>query len=242
MTEGHVFSHETAAALYGMPLPRSLDTQTVHVSAAPEVFPPQSRGVVGHATSLAHRFRILDELPVIEPAIALLQLAPRLSHLHLVRAGDFLLQRREPLCDWQELQAVASAAAGARGIRSFRRALDDVRAGTDSPRETDTRLALTEGGLPEPVIGYRILSAHGLFLGTPDLAYPRQRVAIEYEGAYHREEEQFAYDIRRRELMEDAGWAVIRVISQHLATPRERSRLVDRVRNTLTRQSRLLEL
>lgn len=136
-----------------------------------------------------------------------------------------------------DLVQLANAAAGMRGIRAFRWAVDTVRPGTDSPRETDTRLTLLEAGLPEPVIGYRILNSRGALVATPDLAYPEQRVAIEYEGAVHREAEQFAYDIRRRELIEDERWALVRVISEHLSSPRERANLASRVSRALLRES-----
>ena len=43
-----------------------------------------------------------------------------------------------------------------------------------------------------------------------DFAYPEYRVAIEYEGDYHRTPEQFRRDIRRYECLQDAGWIVIR--------------------------------
>lgn len=237
MPEGHVFSHATAAALYGMPLPRSMEQSlTLHVSVPADDFPPQSRGIRGHSTALAESTRTIHGLSVVTPGVALLQLAIVLSHRELVRAGDFLVRRLEPLCDLGELVSLVDAAAGARGIRAFRRAVEAVRAGTDSPRETDTRLALLDAGLPEPVIGYRILNSRGALVATPDLAYPEQRVAIEYEGAVHREEEQFAYDIRRRELIEDERWAVVRVISEHLSTSRERANLANRVRKALLRE------
>ena len=92
-----------------------------------------------------------------------------------------------------------------------------VRSGTDSPMETRLRLLIVRAGLPEPVIGYTIRDANADFVGTPDLAYVEQRIAIEYEGAGHRDDPRiFAEDILRRELMQEAGWYVIRVISDHV--------------------------
>ena len=57
----------------------------------------------------------------------------------------------------------------------------------------------------------------GDFIGTPDLAYIPERIAIEYEGAQHRDDPRiYADDIERRERMQEAGWYVIRVVSDHV--------------------------
>jgi very-short-patch-repair endonuclease len=55
---------------------------------------------------------------------------------------------------------------------------------------------------------------------APDLAYPNERIAIEYEGEVHATDLQtFRDDIERRERFEDAGWRVIRVTADHLRKP-----------------------
>jgi hypothetical protein len=123
-----------------------------------------------------------------------------------------------------------------RDIHRLRTALRDARPGTDSPMETRLRLLLVRAGLPEPVIGHTIRDANGDFVGTPDLAYVDQRIAIEYEGAVHRDDPRvFAGDILRRELMQEAEWYVIRVISDHVFTSPEW--LVGRIRRIHTQRS-----
>jgi very-short-patch-repair endonuclease len=98
--------------------------------------------------------------------------------------------------------------------------------------ETRLRLLLIDAGLPEPVIGNTIFDWTGAFVGTPDLAYVAERIAIEYEGDGHRSDPAvFAEDIERRERMQEAGWYVIRVIKDHVF--RKQAWLVDRVRRQL---------
>ena len=65
----------------------------------------------------------------------------------------------------------------------LKRALTDVRAGVRSPRETLLRLTLQRAGLPEPEINWTLRDARGRAVAELDLAYPRWRVAPEYDGA-----------------------------------------------------------
>jgi hypothetical protein len=134
----------------------------------------------------------------------------------LILAADGLVRRKRPASTLDQLLATATR-SDVRGIRKVRAALREARSGTDSPMEGRLRLLLTRAGLPEPVIGHTIRDANGDFVGTPDLSYIEQRIAIEYEGAVHRDDPRvFAEDILRRELMQEADWYVIRVISDHV--------------------------
>jgi very-short-patch-repair endonuclease len=227
------FSHVTAAQWYGIPMPRQLETATsVDVSVAAPAFPPQARGVVGHRLSAPILPRVYRGFRCVSPARVWTQLASILSHEDLVVAGDFLVRRKRPLCTLAELRRAIELMGGSRGAKAARLAIRDVRAGTDSPMESRTRLVLVSAGLPEPVIGFTIRDRHGDYLATPDLAYVKERIAIEYEGDIHRSDPRvFADDIERRELLEDVDWLVIRVISSHLGVRRQF--LIDRVRRAL---------
>jgi hypothetical protein len=177
-------------------------------------------------------------MPVVDPARVWVQLGPGLDRLSLVAAGDDLVRRKRPLSSIAELERVVALSKGVRGIRMLRAALADVRPGTDSPMETRLRLQLIDAGLPEPVIGHTILDWTGAFVGTPDLAYVKERIAIEYEGDGHRSDPLvFADDIERRERMQEASWYVIRVIKDHVF--RRQAWLIDRVRRQLHERSSL---
>ena len=96
------------------------------------------------------------------------------------------------------------------------------------------RLLLVRAGLPEPVLNEPVHSASGVFLGSPDLAWPGRRVGLEYEGEQHfADEEQYRYDVGRYELFRDAGWTIVRAIGDDLRGARGTA-LIARMRRLLT--------
>ena len=211
---GQFFSHSTAAIVLGLPLPRAIEMDDrLHVSGRSSR--PRTDGVEGHrarGTPVAH----VRGLPLTHPVWLLPELARMLTLDELIVAGDGLVRRKRAPATLDQLVGGAEKLDG-RGIRMVRDALLQVRAGTDSPMETRLRLLLTRSGLPEPVIGHTVRDVNGDFVGTPDLSYVEQRIAIEYEGSVHRDDPRvFAGDILRRELMQEVDWYVIRVISDHL--------------------------
>jgi very-short-patch-repair endonuclease len=166
-------------------------------------------------------------------------LATFLTLDELVVAGDYLVRRKRPLTTIAELDAATTRAGRAKGARNARYALADIRSGTDSPMESVLRLLIIRSGLPEPVIGHTVRDQRGDFVATPDLSYVAERIAIEYEGSIHQSDPWvFAEDIERRELLEDAGWLVIRVIARHVyTTPNELLQRIARALAARTPQS-----
>jgi hypothetical protein len=225
------FSHLTAARLYGLPVPsRLLELTAIDVSVPQTAVQPRGAGVIGHRVPPVP-IRVVNDLPVPAPETVWVQLGGLLSIDELVVIGDHLVRRKRPLCSMDALASAISGLSRVRGVRSLRAAVADVRSGTDSPPETVTRLTLIRAGLPEPTVRYSVIDDDGYFVGTPDLAYPRERIAIEYEGEGHWGDRRvFEDDILRRELFEEAGWRVIRVTAAHLRDP---LRLVNRVARAL---------
>lgn len=89
------FSHSTALALYGAPLPADRVSQRLHVAAHRPDREPRVAGVVGHrlASGLAD-LREVGGLRVEAPARAWRHVASWWDHEHLVAAGDFLVGER----------------------------------------------------------------------------------------------------------------------------------------------------
>lgn len=105
----------------------------------------------------------------------------------------------------------------------------------DSFAETQSRLLLVRHRLPEPLTDCCVEVSGGVILHS-DLGYPDARIALEYEGDEHRTDRQrWMRDIRRRELMEDAGWRVVRVVQADLDDP---AALIARIRRLLAERSR----
>lgn len=204
------FSHITAAQLWDVPMSRALESRTrLDVSVMAPAHPPQLRGVSGHRLSAPTDVVERSGLRVVAPAIAWAQLAGTLSVTELIVAGDHLLRRKRPASTMAQLEAAANRP-------NLREALRSVRPRTDSPQETRLRLLLVADGLPEPVVAHTVTTDAG-FVATPDLAYVKARVAIEYLGSDHWTDPRvFADDIQRRELLHAAEWRVVEVIATDL--------------------------
>jgi very-short-patch-repair endonuclease len=100
--------------------------------------------------------------------------------------------------------------------------------------ESRTRVVLVTAGFPEPELNQDIFSATGAWLGRVDMLWRRARVVGEYEGDGHRSERRrWRADIERVRRMEAAGFRVIRITADDIATTRSREALVALVRHTL---------
>jgi hypothetical protein len=116
---------------------------------------------------------------------------------------------------------------GARGVSRLRTALDLTDSGAESPQESRLRLIIVRGGLPPPEtqIEFRDLRIR------VDMGWREWKVAVEYDGVQHRTDaKQRAWDNERTEMLETAGWVVVRVSAAMLARP---AILVERIRGKL---------
>jgi hypothetical protein len=112
----------------------------------------------------------------------------------------------------EDVEAIATAHAGARGLHRVRRVLPLMDGGAESPQETDARLTLIDAGLPAPTTQHVIRGRYGEFIARVDMAYKKVKVAIEYDGPQHWTDP----IIRQRDIdkgyeLNDLGWAVIRL-------------------------------
>ena len=104
-----------------------------------------------------------------------------------------------------------------RGVVQLRELVPLVRVEAESMRESWTRLALHDFGLPEPELQWWIEIA-GVPTYRLDLAYPRARIAIEYDGRdHHSSPSDRARDETRRAWLRAHGWIVIVVSSDDFA-------------------------
>ncbi|WP_157510093.1 hypothetical protein [Frondihabitans sp. Leaf304] len=217
LPEGAFFSHVTAAILWGLPLPAALESHDapLHVTTR-SGNALRRRGVVGHLRRSAPPHVLRAGIPVSTPIDTWVDCRATLDDIELVVVGDALAGEWSPYrgahhCDPSDLVAAARKAIG-KGSARLRRAATRIRAGSKSPQETRLRLALVESGLPEPEINVTKYGPDGAWLGAADLAYDEHRLAIEYEGDYHRtDRDQWFADIARRERFDDAGWRTARV-------------------------------
>ncbi|MBO0869750.1 MAG: DUF559 domain-containing protein [Micromonosporaceae bacterium] len=84
-----------------------------------------------------------------------------------------------------------------------------------SPPESHLRVRLVVAGLPKPVSQLPVRTVDGQ-LYHPDLAWPEYRVAVEYDGEWHANTEQFHRDRQRLNRLTATGWLVLHVTSVRL--------------------------
>ena len=100
--------------------------------------------------------------------------------------------------------------------------------------ESVLRWTLLDAGLPPPVLQHVVTDEAGRFAGRADLAWPAQRVLVEFDGDLHRHRDVFVNDLRRQNRLVAAGWTVLRFSSADLlGRPEE---LVAEVRAALRRR------
>ncbi|TFD12281.1 hypothetical protein E3T42_15160 [Cryobacterium sp. TMT4-10] len=234
MPADQFFSHATAALLHGLPLPaRLLERSLVDVGTSVRTSRRTGKGVRGHLIPL-DRVRIVSvgHVSVASEVDAWVQLSTVLTLDELIILGDSLVRRQRPPATMAELQSAVARQAGLPGARRLREALAQVRARTDSPKETVLRLLIVRAGLPEPEVNLTLLNRYGAFMALGDLAYVRYKILIEYDGRQHREDEkQFHRDIDRLDEPMEEGWRVIRVNKSHrpqAILARIRTALLDR--------------
>jgi very-short-patch-repair endonuclease len=212
------FSHETALDLLGAPSPEFPYRVAIHVSAHRPAREPRIPGIVGHRLQIRESLVQPDDddIPLEHPVRAWRQAAGQWGVDDLIAAGEFLISGTQPLCTIDELRE-ETLVMGDVKTRKLSRALREMRVGARSPRETKLRLLLVRSGLPEPEINWVLRARNGVAVAELDLAYPRWRVAPEYDGRVHAEDtKQFARDADRWAAIRREGWDHVRILNHHM--------------------------
>lgn len=216
-----VVSDETAAELFGFRLPRRLTREggaPIHLRVEEGSAPRSTPLLTVHRRSPAPTIRH-HGVTMSHPAVAMQEIAPRLSLQQLVAAVDSLVAdrygtvRRIPLV---QVRALADVATG-RGANRLRAAVNRARERVWSVRETEMRLMLLDRGWPEPDLNRELVDPATGIVYYIDLAYPQEQVAIEYDGADHLiDPERVKRDQRKNLVLHAQGWTVIRVYADDL--------------------------
>jgi hypothetical protein len=218
-------SHATAFTLWSFPgfLPGADDAIT-HISRPDTLAIPRRAGVRGHRGQFFEdEIVTLNGLLVTSRTRTWLDCARKMSIDELTVVADHLLRvprpefegRSEPYATLENLADMLDRHWGTPGIRKARLALEQARVGSDSAPETRLRLALENAGLPEPNLNVPAELRAGV-VRQADLAYPEQKVAVEYDGDGHSEAAQIVRDIAREEDFARAGWVVVRISKRHM--------------------------
>ena len=212
------YSHEIALMATGAPMPEWPYQPRIHVSAHRPAREPRTAGIIGHRLQLREPATITSRegLRIEHPVRAWRQVGTLWRLDDLIAAGEFLVSGDSPIASIDDLRAEIHLMGDVPGAL-LRRALGEIRVGPRSPRETRLRLALVRAGLPEPEINWTLRSTRGLFVAELDLAYPRWRVAPEYDGRVHAQDAtQFAKDADRWDRIRAEGWDHVRILNHHM--------------------------
>jgi hypothetical protein len=227
MPAHHAYGGITAARLWGLPVPRRWTPDEPLVIARPT---GTTRGTARGTRHIAVHPELLTAvtrhgLMLLTPLSTLITLGRELDHEHLVHVIDALLTTsrrypdlalpRSPFATPEQLTAHLAGRARLHGAAAVGAAAADARVGVDSRFESITRRCIVLAGLPEPVV-HPLVVIDGIEL-HPDLGYPELKIAVEYEGEGHLDPKRWAEDILRYELLEAAGWIVVRITKGDVA-------------------------
>lgn len=216
--DGSWVSHSTALESRGLWVPESA-AGSLHLARPRGARAPRHQAVQGH------QFQIdPDDLQIVNGVLtssiprAWREAAAQLSVRELVQLGDFLVRyprehfegRSLPYTSIEHLAEMVRKYPAVPGSDTARVARQLVRVGSDSPPETDCRLAIIQAGLPEPELQL-LLFPDDPFSPSSDLGFRRWRIAIQYEGAVHRSADRHWRDMRRDRAFEVEGWTVLGV-------------------------------
>jgi len=130
-----------------------------------------------------------------------------------------------------ELERHVATHAGTKGIKRLRRAVGLAEPRSESPMETRLRIQLIRGRLPRPLVQAELCDSNGRFVGRVDLYYPDRRLAIEYDGADHKD--RLHADLQRHNALLNAGYHLLRFTAAELRQPESVIAEVRKARATL---------
>ncbi|MDG4809047.1 hypothetical protein O7634_20050 [Micromonospora sp. WMMD1120] len=210
LPSGVVIAGRSAAALYGAASVATHEPLDVLVPSG-QRFGPVA-GFVVHSSQLAATdIALRQEIPLTTPTRTCWDLAQWLPTEEAVAIVDHLASHR--LVAVSELRTESRSRVGNRGWRRLARVAELADAGAESTPESLLRVRIVLAGLPAPVTQF-IVERDGRFVARLDLAWPDLKVAVEYDGLWHDDPEQFHRDRRRLNRLVGADWIVLHVTAK----------------------------
>lgn len=158
----------------------------------------------------------IQGLPVTTPLRTAMDLGCKLSRRDALAALDGFMRMHG--ITRSDMRRLLPRYFRRRGVVQLRELIPLADPRAESQGESWTRLGIIDAGLPTPVPQYWVC-VDGRPTYRLDLAYPRARVAVEYDGReFHEGEVQREADKARRAWLRDNGWTVI-VVDKDSFTP-----------------------
>jgi len=198
----------TAAAAYGFDTERDRDLHVLNPGGR-QLRP--TRGLVVHRRAGAP-LSVVEGRPATEPAWTAIEVARGLRRPRALATLDAAL--RSGACGRNELRRVLKQHSGRRGVVAVRELLELASPLAESPMESEARLVMLDGGLPPPVLQYKVVDLNGETWRF-DFAWPEYRVAAEYDGVdWHSGPQAFLRDRKRGAAVHDLGWMVVPIVAE----------------------------
>ena len=212
VADGHVVVDRTAAAIHGVSTFSYVELDEpppIETAAPPGHRATKRSGADGRSRDLRPGdVAEINGLRLTTPLRTALDLGRNLQRREAMAALN-ALARLHGLTK-EELRAQVTRFKGHRGVIQLRELVELVEPRIESPRESWTWLAIHDAGLPmpEPQVWIDI---DGVPTYRLDFAYPKRRIAVEYDGAefHDRTDEQRRRDAARRAWLRENGWTII---------------------------------
>jgi very-short-patch-repair endonuclease len=209
-----VITGRSAATLRGIPLARATDPVEIVTPLGTQI--ARRSGVDVRRTDLAaHEKSQWSRIGLATPLRMALDLLLDRALPDAVADLDAVL--RTGLIELGALRGLVTERSD-RGIVGARRAVELADPRAESRPESRVRVHLVLAGL-EPQPQYVICDWQGV-IARVDLGFPRQRLAVEYDGEWHGEWRQISADRERLNRLQAAGWDVLFVTARQLRDPR----------------------
>ncbi len=202
---GTVASHLTVAGLLGV----GKGPDTPHVTVPPKAN-GRYRGAVVHWSPLDPvDICVIADIPCTSPARMLVDCAGIVTYEGLCELVDQTLFRFSDARKVREAMSRASRAPGRRGLPLLERALAVWTPGPRPGSPAEMRLVrhLHRLGFPLPERQWKVREGRRV-VAKLDLAWPRWRVGLEYDGEAFHGPRRWCADDARRDLLEALGWQI----------------------------------
>lgn len=213
-------SGPTAAEVYGW---TPLTSSDVHVAVPYSRWAKRRPGLVVHHDRFSPEdVLVLDGMRVLAPEYMLAELLCGRSHRAGFGCADQAFRSLEPELREElrrEIDRRLRARDDHRGVGRALVLLDLVTGLPESPAESSMLLALVlDGGFAIPELQHEIVDFDGRVVHRLDFAWPRQRVALEYDG-FEAHENRAEQDADRDARMDRRGWITVRADARDLREP-----------------------
>lgn len=246
-----MFGMATSLMLQSVPLPEGclIDADVLHTVSSCKARRMRIRNggaLLNHVWGplpLAHNVRVNRHLYALDLFHTWAQLSPHMPLASLIALGDSIVTalsrtRNRPAAEiHRDFVLFLPGMPKFKGKTACVKAMTLIRPNVDSPKETETHLGLLAHGLPESVANFTV---PGLVFGsgvpmTLDMAWPEQRVAVEYDGDQHRTDKaQWRRDQEKRDRLRAHDWHIAVATGATLASGSALAEFAFRVARELT--------